>query len=100
MVRQPDSVFTIGLRGIDESLAHSRFSELVPIGSFLAPDATRRPGNRREAFGADRGFAVNAGSKAAVAIPPQCGVHLAQQSGLAVHVSNRQIPFRRLLNLI
>ena len=89
-----------GLRGIDESLASILCLPSIAIGSFLALDTTRRPWHGGEAFWADRLFAVDAGSEAAVVNPPQCGLHLAQQSGLAVYVSDRQIAFRRILNLV
>ena len=88
-------------RRIDESPAEDSVLFLpIPIGSLLALDTTRRPWHGREAFWADRRFALNAGSKAAVANPSQCGFHVTQQAGLAVHVSHRQISFRRILNLI
>src|ERR1022692_1609995 len=72
----------------------------IAIGSALALETTLRPGHGREAFRADRQFALDAASKAAFVNPAQCGFHFAQQGGLAVHVSNRQIPFRRVLNLV
>src|ERR1039458_8279590 len=72
----------------------------IAIGSALALETTPRPWHGREAFRADRQFALDAASKAAVVNPAQCGFHFAQQGGLAVHVSNRQIPFRRVLNLV
>ena len=46
------------------------------------------------------GFAIDAGSKTAIVNAPQCGFYLTQQTRLPVDVSNRQIPFRRILNLI
>src|SRR5271157_212813 len=87
--------------GIAETLAE-RFASLppVPIGSLLAPDAKRRPGQGREASWADRRLALHAGSKAAVVDPSQRGFYLAQQVGLTVHVANRQFPLRRVLNLV
>src|SRR5512146_3180833 len=92
--------FTSGSRGIDEKLAHIRCLPSVPIGSVLALDTTRRPWHGRDTFGAYLRLAINANSKAAVLNPSQCGFHLAQQGGLAVHVTNRQIAFRRILDLI
>src|SRR5271157_2090256 len=72
----------------------------IPIGSLLALDTTRRPWHGCDAFWADRLRALNAGSKAAIAKPPQCGFHLTEQNGLAVHARNRQVSLRRELNLI
>src|ERR1700682_4242369 len=91
---------TVHSRGY-ESLTHKvRFLPAVPIGSVLALDTPRRPCHGREPFWADRRFALNTGSKAAVVNPSQCGFHVPQQEGLAVHVSNRHFSFRRILNLI
>src|ERR1022692_2371025 len=87
-------------RGMDESLAHSRFLLPAPIGSLLAPDTTLCPRHGRQAFWADRRLALNAFSKTALVHPAQCGFHVTQQAGLAVHVPNRQISFRRVLNLV
>src|ERR1039457_4806212 len=88
-------------RRMDESPAGiARSLRFILVESVLALDTTRRPWHGREALGADRRFAVNAGSKAAVGNAPQCGFHVAQQLGLTIHVSNRQIPFRRILNLV
>jgi hypothetical protein len=79
-----------------------RFCSLlpVPIGGLLALDTTRCPWHGREAFWADRRFALHARSKLAAVNPAQRVLHVTQQAGLAVHVSNRQISFRRKLNLI
>ena len=85
---------------LTQKLADIRLLLTVPIGGLLALDTARRPWHGREAFWADRRVAINANSKAAVVNPSQCGFHLAQQGGIAVHVSNRQISFRRILNLI
>ena len=62
MVRMLDS------RGMDERLVEG-FRSLLPIaiGRLLALDTTLRPRHGREAFGADRLLALNAGSKAAIA---------------------------------
>ena len=86
-------------RRIDESLAYGFRSFLpIPVGSVLALDTTRRPWHGSEAFWADRQLALNTDSKAAVVNPTQCGFYLTQQAGLSVHVSHRQISFRRILN--
>jgi hypothetical protein len=79
-----------------------RFRSLlpVPIGSLLALDTKRCPRYGREAFWADRRFAFHACSKLANVNPVQCVLHVTQQAGLAVHGSNRQIPFRRQLNFV
>ena len=85
----------------DEDLVDSFRSLLaIPIGSVPALDTEGRPWHGLEAFGADRRFALKAGSEAAVANPPQCGGDVAQQVGLEVGAANRQISFRRVLNLI
>ena len=81
------------------SLTSVRFS-FLPVGSFLALNTARCPWHGGEALRADRLFAVDASSESAVVNPPQCGLYLAQQCGLAVHVADRQIPFRRILNLV
>jgi len=88
-------------RGIDENLAH-KVRSLLPIAivSVLTLDTTRRPWHGDEAFWADYQLALNAGSKAAVMNPSQCGFHTTQQVGITVHVSNRQISLGRILNLI
>src|ERR1019366_8158721 len=64
-------------RGMDESLAHIRLLLPSPIGRFLAPDTTLCPRHGREAFWADRRFALDAASKVAVVNPAQCGFHVA-----------------------
>src|ERR1017187_4188485 len=86
--------------GMDETLAHIRIFLPTPIGSLLAPDTTLCPRHGREAFWADRRLTLDAASKAAVVNPAQRGFHVTQQGGLAVHVANRQVPFRRVLNLV
>lgn len=88
-------------RGLYESLAE-RFCcfQLILIGSILALDASRCPWHGREAFGADRPFALDAGSVAALVNPPQCGSYLMQQDGLPVHVLYCQFALRRILDLV
>jgi hypothetical protein len=72
----------------------------ILISGVLAPDTTRRPWHRREAFWADLQFALDAYSKAAVVNPPQCGPHGSQQIGVEIRAAHRQIPFGRVLNFI
>src|ERR1700691_5130689 len=88
-------------RGMEDGRAE-RFRSLlpIPIGSLLAIDTTRCPWHGREPLGTDRRFAFHAGSKLAAVNPAQCVLHVAQQAGFAIHVSNRQISFRRQLNLV
>jgi hypothetical protein len=98
---EPTSQQSCDLRSTDERLTHSARPHLpIPIGSLLALDTTRRPRHGREAFWVDLRFALNTGSKAAVLDSSQCSFDLTQPAGLAIHVPNRQISFRRILNLI
>src|SRR5208283_5365031 len=100
MVRMPDRISTTRLRSIDEGLANIFWLLSFAVGGFLALDTTRRPWYSGEAFWAYRRFALKAASKTAVVNSTQGGLHLTQESGLAVYVSHRQISFRRMLNLI
>jgi hypothetical protein len=77
-----------------------RFILALPIGSLLALDTETCPWHRCETFRADRRVALHACPKAAIVYPAQCTLHVTQQTGLAVYVSNREISLRGILNLI
>jgi hypothetical protein len=95
------AITTAHSRGIGQSLAHkARFLKPIPISRLLALDTTRRPWHGRKAFGADRQFALDAATKAAVVNSSQRASYLAQEDGLTVRASNCQISFRRVLNLV
>src|SRR5580658_3299712 len=83
-----------------EGLAGIRPFQGSPVGSFLTLNTTRRPGDGGEAFRTDRLFAVEAGSETSVLNPLQRRLHLTQQGGLAIDVPDRQIAFRRKLDLV
>lgn len=88
-------------RGIIESLGDRIRSLLpIPIRNLLALDAPYRPWHGDEALRTYLAFTLRAASKTAVANPSQRGIDLTQQGGVAIHVADRQIPFRRILNLI
>jgi len=91
----------IRLRRVEES-RRQRFGSFLatPVGDLLALDTARRPRHRCEALGADRRFALQTRSKAALVYPMQCFPHITQERGVAVHVSNRHISFGRILNFI
>src|ERR1017187_6489672 len=72
----------------------------LPIRGLLAPDTKPRPWHRREAFGADRRFALQTGSKAALVNSPQGGSYFTQQDSFTVNVADRQITLRSILNLV
>ena len=91
----------IRLRRVEKS-RRQRFGSFlaIPVGNLLAVDTARRPWHGREAFGADRRFAVQTRSKAALVYPMQCLPHVTQEGGVPVYVSNRHVSFRRILNFI
>src|ERR1019366_7181103 len=72
----------------------------LPIRGPLTPDTKPRPWHSREAFGADRRFALQAGSKAALVNSPQGGSNFTQQDSFTVNVADRQIALRSILNLV
>src|SRR6478752_5106225 len=94
------SVLSTESGGIDDRLTHIPLPLANPIGRLLAMDTTAGPRHSREAFWADLPLAVRTGSKAAMVNPLQRGVYLAQQGRLTIHVSSRQFPLLRILNLI
>lgn len=67
------------LRRILDNLAHVRGSPSILVGNLLAQDAPGRPWHRREAFRADRLFAIDTGSKMVGVKPCQRGLQLTQQ---------------------
>lgn len=96
----PDFVFNGWIMRHCREFRHRPPLSPVPVGGDLAPDTAGSPCHRGEAFGTNGRLAFTAGSKGAVANSSQGGPYLTQQAGLAVHASNRQIPFRGVLNLI
>src|ERR1700722_10868804 len=86
---------------MSERLTHGLTSLLsIPIDGLLTTNTTRRPWHGCEAFCADLRFAINAGPKRIFPNSLQCGSHASQQSGLAVYISDREISFRGILNLV
>jgi hypothetical protein len=83
-------------RGIVQDFAR-RIGSVPPIAvrSFLARDTTGRPRHGGEAFWADLLVTLDADSKAGVVNPSQCCLHLAQQVGITIHVSDRKIALLR-----
>ena len=89
------------LRGTQESRREGFGTILAPLlGSLLTLDAECCPWHHCEALGADRQFALQTRSEAALLYPAQRVFHVTQQVGLTVYVSNRQVSLRRILNLI
>lgn len=95
-----EDVLETGLSDIAGSLAGIVFLLPLVLGEFLALDAAQRPWHSGEASGANRFLAVEAVSEDALVKPAERRPHLTQQTGLAVYGLNRQIAFRRILNLI
>src|ERR1017187_9412285 len=88
-------------RGLGTAVAQEVRSLLtVLVRGLLAPDTKPRPWHSREAFGADRRFALQAGSKAALVNSAQGCSYFTQQDSFTVNVADRQITLRSILNLV
>jgi len=101
LTKSQASIADTGLRGIAQQRVEVvGASALAAIGDFLAPDAERRPGHRRQTLGADVLFTLDTYPELTLRDEAQRSADVPQQIGVPIQIADHQLALGGVLHFI